>query len=176
MSKDKVPKADKDIPKACDIAIEKIDLILDRLMCLEAVVLNRNPEQKPVVESTLRLVLAAMRELDSSAASLSDVEVPAKLLQWLDEGKDPDAFFKTLFDDTIWASQVCSYCCVNCTSSLPTQVCLASVVSCQVRLTTLHVQVMKGKLDAISSGKQGLETELQGPAAAEGAAVDTEMK
>lgn len=98
-----VPKADI----ACDATIEKIDLVLNRLVCLEAVVTNQNAEQKPVVEETLRLVLASMRDLDSSAASLSDVDVPAKLLQWLDEGKDPDAFFKMLFDDTIWASQVC---------------------------------------------------------------------
>ena len=95
------------VSKACDATAQKIDLVLHRLMCLEAIITNELPEQKPVVEEALRLVLAAMRDLDSSASSLSDVEIPAKLLQWLDEGKDPDGFFKMLFDDTIWAGQVC---------------------------------------------------------------------
>lgn len=95
------------VPKACDAAIGRIDLVLQRLMNLESFLLNQKKDQKPAVEESLRLVLAAMRELDSSTDPLSDVEVPAKLLQWVDEGKDPDAFFKQLFDDTIWTSQVC---------------------------------------------------------------------
>jgi hypothetical protein len=98
---------------ASDAIIEGIDGLLHNLMVLENVLLNGNAEQKPVVQNTLEGVLQSMRSVDEAAAALRDVEVPAKLLQWLDEGKDPDAFFKALFDDTIWASQVGIHYCVT---------------------------------------------------------------
>lgn len=146
--------ADK-VAQACDAATEKIDLVLQRLMVLEMIVTNQLSEQKPVVEDALRLVLAAMRDLDSSASSLSEVEIPSKLLQWLDEGKDPDGFFKMLFDDTIWAGQVSLVSARTVTG-------LSHMQVLQYNTERWHiVQVMKGKLDAIASGRQGLEKELQ---------------
>jgi hypothetical protein len=91
---------------ACESVLHKIDLVLSSLSGLEEVIKNGKTEQKVVLEESIRHVLSFMRQLDADASSLADQDVPAKLLQWLDEGKDPDAFYKMLFNETIWGGQV----------------------------------------------------------------------
>lgn len=137
---------------ACESVLQKIDQVLSSLSGLEEVVRNGKSEQKAVLEEAIRHVLSFMKDLDASAASLADQEVPAKLLQWLDEGKDPDAFYQMLFNETIWGSQVCTF---N----------LREVIV-NFKAFSIHNGAVlpgyEGKLNALASGRQSVEAELQG--------------
>jgi hypothetical protein len=108
-----------DDPKAAaGAAVTKIDAALLELASLEALVTSFSSEKQAAVEESFLRSAEALKDVDQAANALQGTEVPVKLLDWVDQGKDPDAFFKQLFQETIWNAQVCG---------LPCRVCIRSV-------------------------------------------------
>lgn len=99
----------------CDAVQSKIDQALLQLSGLEQTLKTSSPQPHQVkIYEAVRCVLDAISDVDESTMLLESMpekeqpDVPCKLLEWLDAGKDPDAFYKQLIDDTIWGSQVCA--------------------------------------------------------------------
>ena len=64
------------------------------------------PEKLAAAEESLQRAVRALQDLDVSAQALEGTEIPVKLLEWVDQGGDPDAFFQQLFRQSVWAAQV----------------------------------------------------------------------
>lgn len=99
----------------CDAVQSKIDQALLKLSGLEQTLKTTSPQpHQEKVYGAVRGVLTAISAVDEATMLFEGMpekeqpEVPCKLLEWLDAGKDPDTFYKHLIDDTIWGSQVCS--------------------------------------------------------------------
>ena len=86
--------------------VGRIDAALLELANLEALVTTFNADKQPAVEEVFQRVAQRLQELDVSAGCLQGMEIPLKLLDWVDEGKDPDAFYKQLFQEAVWSAQV----------------------------------------------------------------------
>lgn len=99
----------------CDAVQSKLDQALLKLSGLEQILKTTSPQpHHEKVYGAVSGVLNAMSSVDEATMLFEGMpekeqpEVPCKLLEWLDAGNDPDAFYKHLIDDTIWGSQVCS--------------------------------------------------------------------
>lgn len=113
--KPEAKSADKlSLNNCCDAVQSRLDHALLQLSGLEQILKSGPPTPHQVkIYGAVKDVLDAMKAVDDSTMLLDNLpekerpHVPSKLLEWLDEGKDPDAFYKHLIDDTIWGSQVC---------------------------------------------------------------------
>lgn len=116
-AKPEAKAGDKTSLNTCYDALQsKVDQALLQLSGLEQTLKIGTPApHKLKTYEALRDVLDSMKAVDESTMLLDNLpekerpQIPSKLLEWLDDGKDPDAFYKHLIDDTIWGSQVCNH-------------------------------------------------------------------
>lgn len=111
-------------------ALEKNTLAaLCHLNDLDQLIENFDASRTEHVQQKVQAISQALRTLDTSATDADELACPAQLLQWIDEGKDPDAFVKALFQETLHKHQVRqSTCSANTGTSLHTR---DAAVSCR---------------------------------------------
>jgi hypothetical protein len=89
--------------------VAKLDAALLELHSLESIVSSFAPEKQTAVEESFMRSARALEEIEAASGSLEGVEVPLRLLEWVDQGKDPDAFYQQLFQEAIWTAQARLY-------------------------------------------------------------------
>lgn len=94
-------------PNPAGPLLSKIDMVLLALHSLESVVCSGSEARQDSAEESFEHAVKGLQAVEGSLQEIEDTELPQKLLQWIDEGKDPNAFYQQLFQDTIWSAQAC---------------------------------------------------------------------
>ena len=92
-------------PQDGDVAT-KIDAALDELYNLEQLVSAYDDGKQAAVQASFTHTARTLQAIEAAAPSLEGLDVPVKLLEWIDEGKDADAFYHALMRECIGTAQV----------------------------------------------------------------------
>lgn len=82
-----------------------IDKCLWHLNDLDELIGNFDTSRSELVQQKVVDILQTLLKLNTQSEGLEEV-CPAQLLQWIDDGKDGDAFVKALFQETLTKHQV----------------------------------------------------------------------
>lgn len=85
--------------------IASIDNALLRLTGMEAIISENHSDRQVALEDSVVKVQAALKNVDDASNFPWDAEVPVRLILWIDQGRDPDDFFRLLFKETVWDGQ-----------------------------------------------------------------------
>jgi len=87
-------------PAAC---VAAVDEALWKAHSVEELLRAFSADKQGAVHDALIALSSAYRSVDGLAQGLpaTQVEAPARLLAWIDAGKDPDEFVKLLFSETL---------------------------------------------------------------------------
>ena len=88
--------------------IDAVDRALWQIYSVEQLMLNFSSDKQDAVNQKLVELNSSYQKLHSIARDDRDlvVEVPTRLLHWVDEGKSPDEFIQRLFTETLDLHQV----------------------------------------------------------------------
>ena len=111
--------------------VAKIDSTLLSLHSLESLVGAFTAEKQGSAQASFESAVQGLQDMEGLIAGIDGIEVPQKLLEWVDQGKDPDAFYQKLFEETLWLAQVCH--CIAfpngaCISQWRTRCCCAATL------------------------------------------------
>lgn len=84
----------------------RIDTALDELYNLEQLVGSYDEGKQVAVQASFANAARSLEGIEAAVPALEGLDVPVKLLDWIDAGKDADSFYQALMRECIGTAQV----------------------------------------------------------------------